>query len=169
MNRCEECGINPANIHLTQIVNNQTTVVRLCEGCARKKGISISIGVPQATEAKGAQEEAGSADNDVVCPRCDLSLGELKERGWLGCPRCYQAFADEIDDLLLRVHGSRVHKGKHYRGAAEGVLDGGDVHRLRKEMELAIRSEKFELAAAIRDKINGMPAVESSGGREVNR
>ena len=43
MNMCDECGINPANIHLTQILQNETHVFHLCDECARKKGINISI------------------------------------------------------------------------------------------------------------------------------
>jgi protein arginine kinase activator len=169
MHMCEECGNNPANIHLTQIVDNQTMVYRLCEGCAKKKGISISIEMPQAEMGTIPQvsEQEEAVDSGVVCSRCDLSLAEFKEKGWLGCSSCYEAFADEIDGLLLRVHGSHVHKGKRYRSAPVRGLGERDMQRLRKEMELAIRSEKFELAAAIRDKIKGASPVEFGGGGEA--
>ncbi|MBD3314828.1 MAG: hypothetical protein GF344_03510 [Chitinivibrionales bacterium] len=166
MHECDECGNKPANIHLTQIINNETTIFRLCEECARKKGISISIGVPQVSlqpQEQNSRQDA-AADDAVVCPNCDLTLAEFKENGWLGCSSCYQAFADDINNLLLRVHSAHVHRGKQYRCAPAGMLDDKELKRLRKEMELAIRSEKFELAAAIRDKINDATVQSSCGG-----
>jgi protein-arginine kinase activator protein McsA len=62
--------INPANIHLTQILQNETHVFHLCDECARKKGINISI-----------QEELVSEESDLKekipqksCSRCGLNF-----------------------------------------------------------------------------------------------
>ena len=40
---CDECNSNPANVHLTQIVQNEVIVQHLCEECAKHRGISIVI------------------------------------------------------------------------------------------------------------------------------
>ena len=40
--KCEECGGNEAVVHLTQVVNNEMTVVHLCEVCAAEKGLEAS-------------------------------------------------------------------------------------------------------------------------------
>ncbi len=146
---CDECGKNPANVHLTQIVNDQSAVFHLCEACARQRGIHISI-------AADAEQQAGAGEPEVVCPECGLSLTDFREKGWLGCAQCYRAFEKEIDELLMQVHGSRIHKGKPYRRPNEASVQGGDIQRLRHELDNAIRNENFELAAVLRDRINGL-------------
>lgn len=147
MINCDECGMNPANVHLTQIMQNETQVFHLCEDCARKKGISISVNQESAPEE---MQEAG--EEDRVCSNCALKLSEFRLKGWLGCPSCYDAFQDQIDRLLVQVHGSSVHKGKKYVCTVE-ECHKGDLERLRHDLKTAIKDELFEQAAAIRDVI----------------
>ena len=40
MNMCDECGINPANIHLTQILQNETHVFHLCDELPVKRELT---------------------------------------------------------------------------------------------------------------------------------
>jgi len=153
MSKCDECGANPANVHVTQIVSGKTTLMHLCEECARKKGINISI----ATEnAPAAQAPAASAEDGKVCPGCGLKFGEFRASGVLGCSSCYVAFEKEIDRLLVQVHGSSVHRGKRPTKAARGDDSPPDISRLRVQLDKAIRDEEFELAAALRDVIKGL-------------
>lgn len=147
MKMCDECGNNPANVHLTQIVNNETTVFNLCMDCARKKGISIQM-------HEGALQEQVEKEPEVTCTRCQLSLSEFREKGWLGCSDCYRAFEKEIEELLHQMHGMAAYKGKAYGRPVGMKIDTKDVTRLRHELNNAIRNEQFELAAAIRDKIH---------------
>jgi protein arginine kinase activator len=147
---CDECGKNPANVHLTQIVNDETAVFHLCEACARGKGIHISIGDGDQPRGLNTREQ------QILCPECGLSLADFREKGWLGCAHCYRAFEKEIDELLMQVHGARVHKGKTYRIPDIVSTRGNDIQKLRRELDNAIRNEKFELAATIRDTINSL-------------
>ena len=153
MKLCDECGINPANIHLTQIMQNETQVSHLCEECARKKGISVSISQELAdhTEAKP------SPDDEKKCKSCGLSYASFKSKGWLGCSECYQSFEKDIDELLIQMHGSLVHKGKRYTsnaGTPQALT--GEMKRLRHELAIAIKNEEFEQAATIRDAIHSI-------------
>ena len=61
---CDECNCKPANVHLTQIIQNEVIVQHLCEECARHRGISIVIedghlSLPQAGKKhkKGSKTE----------------------------------------------------------------------------------------------------------------
>ena len=36
---CDHCGKNEAEVHLTQIVDNEMTTVHLCPACAAEKGL----------------------------------------------------------------------------------------------------------------------------------
>ena len=155
MSGCDECGVNPANVHLTQIVDGATVVAHLCEECARKKGISISIA---AENAVAENVKKVPTEKDVVCQSCAMRLSEFRARGWLGCSVCYETFSDEIDELLVQVHGSREHCGKRPKtGLAEATTsDNAEIVRLRDQLDKAVMDEEFELAAAIRDVIKGL-------------
>lgn len=157
---CDECNINPANIHLTQIVQNKVTIQHLCEACAKKKGISIVIedeqnsmqsDLPKTTKKHRIEKKE---DLKIVCSTCRMSLAEFKQKGWLGCSNCYSLFRKDIEALLIQVHGTKEHKGKNYTSTQHVVHSTEDIIYLRNELQSAIRNEKFELAAVIRDKIN---------------
>ena len=157
MQMCDSCGKNPANIHLTQIVNDETSVFHFCEDCAAKKGISINIGETSAP-AVGQQK---SVEVDKECPKCGTKLSEFREKGWLGCPACYDAFFDEIERLLTQVHGSSEHKGKQYAGKTQSRRRP-TVKQLRLELDSAIQNEQFERAAELRDAIKSLTTSEES-------
>lgn len=150
---CDECGVNPATIHLTQIMQNQTQVYHLCQECAGKKGINISVNGEDSELLQG--EEV--SEPDKVCSRCGMKYSDFRSKGWLGCAECYHAFESEIDELLIQVHGSAVHKGKKYGvKGQEKVKVSGDIKRLRHELAAAIKNEEFEQAALLRDAIHNI-------------
>lgn len=153
MKLCDECGINPASIHLTQIMQNETQVSHLCEECAQKKGISLSL----SQDVFSDRDQQKEPDNEKRCRTCNYSYATFKSKGWLGCGDCYQSFEKEIDELLIQMHGSLVHKGKRYtRNAGTPQALSGEMKRLRHELALAIKNEEFEQAATIRDAIHSI-------------
>ena len=153
MKMCDECGANPANIHLTQIMQNETQVFHLCEECARKKGISINV--QGELETNGFEQEK-SIEPDKQCAHCGLKYSDFRAKGWLGCSDCYGAFENEIDELLVQVHGSSTHKGKRYSGQIRTAGLSGEIKRLRQELAIAIKNEAFEQAAMLRDAIHNL-------------
>ena len=159
MKLCDECGINPANIHLTQIMQNQTHVSHLCEECARKKGINVSISEESVEVTAGKNAPV----IDKTCKRCGCTYENFRSKGWLGCSECYQAFEKEIDELLIQMHGSLVHKGKKYSLLSPGTPNAlnGEMKRLRQELAVAIKNEAFEQAATIRDAIQSIKQMEN--------
>jgi len=158
---CDLCGERPAVMHLTQVVDNQTTTSHLCERCAAEKGLSTpspSGNLPLAdflAKMGGAQsKEERAADGDLSCPFCGLSAAAFKEVGRLGCPQCYSTFEVSLRGLLRRIHGGTQHVGKVYLPPDPSItevekrLDG-----LRKKLQRAIDTEDFERAAQLRDQI----------------
>jgi protein arginine kinase activator len=152
MKQCQECGLNPANVHVTQIVDNESQTFHLCEECAQKRGIHIVLAdnVINATQS-GASCESGE---DRECMVCHKKLSEFRGKGRLGCASCYTAFESEIDELLFRMYGSKEHHGKQYRHASEIVASGASLPDLKIALDRAIQNEHFERAAEIRDTIN---------------
>lgn len=91
------------------------------------------------------------------CPGCGLSRDDFRQKGRLGCPRCYEAFRGELMPLLQRIHESQSHTG---RLPSTTVTDAPDaspprdeagLSDLRKRLEDAVRGERYEEAAQLRD------------------
>lgn len=95
-----------------------------------------------------------------ACPECGMTLSEFKARGRFGCARDYEVFADHLDPLFERIHEARPprHQGRLPQSAGEPEL----VTRRRRAAELkarldaAVAEENYELAARLRDEINGL-------------
>jgi protein arginine kinase activator len=166
--QCSECGLNEAAVHLTQIVNNEVTSLRLCESCAAAKG--VEIGAPELGAAApltdflaqlGKSLSGEAVQTVVACPNCGLSMADLKRTGRLGCAGCYPHFAGHLRHLLRRLHGGTQHVGKqHVPGDGPEPGRGSEIRTLRRSLARAIETEDFERAAQIRDQIR---ELESSG------
>jgi protein arginine kinase activator len=158
---CDACGEGPAVMHLTQVVDNQSTTSYLCERCAVEKGLYAPT--PQNNPpladflAKmGGDGPKGSSDSDfdLTCPFCGLTSSAFKDVGRLGCPQCYSTFESSLRGLLRRIHGGTQHVGKVYlppdptTTEVEQRLDG-----LRRKLQRAVAAEDFERAAELRDEI----------------
>ena len=161
---CENCGERPAVIHLTQIGNNSVTTMHLCEPCAAEKGVETGASVAKfplgdflASLGKGEQPAALEA----ACPACGATLNNFRESGRLGCAKCYDTFEPHLRDLLRRLHGSAVHAGERYRvrRSAPGMpalpepTEAQRLAELKAQLQRAVETENFELAAELRDRI----------------
>lgn len=155
MKFCEECGLLPANVVLTQIVEGESRTFHLCEECAANRGIRVSSDEAAVTSAPAdGQTPSAAAAGDRDCPSCGKKLSAFRAGGRLGCPSCYEAFRQEVDALLIQMHGACLYRGKRFRDCSAAASPGNDVARLKAELDEAIRSEDFERAALIRDSIH---------------
>lgn len=157
---CENCNKNTATVHVTKILNDKKTELHLCEQCAKQ-----SEGVPFDTSFTINNFLTGLLDSihdspikvDYIkttkCDHCGMSYGKFKQLGRLGCSQCYNAFQEKLLPLIKRVQGSEVHTGKVPKRAGANILMKKEIKRLKAELEKAIRSEEFEKAAVLRDKI----------------
>ena len=165
---CENCKEKEAVIHLTQIVENTVTTMHLCEPCAAEKGVETGSSVAKfplgdflASLGKGGSAEpANEAGLDVPCKSCGATLRDFQKSGRLGCASCYDAFDNNLKDLLRRLHGSTHHEGKVYRAAPRASLGKGQPEEpldvlddLKDQLRRAVEAENFELAAELRDRI----------------
>jgi protein arginine kinase activator len=87
------------------------------------------------------------------CPVCGTTDEELHEKGRLGCGDCYKTFAETLEPILSRVHGSTEHHGKFPRQAARNLDLKTELRRLQEDLQSAIISENYERAAKLRDRI----------------
>ncbi|NLB72719.1 MAG: hypothetical protein GX795_01635 [Firmicutes bacterium] len=161
---CDECKKRPANVHITKMVNGVKSESHLCEECAKEKGeltlISESefsfpnllTGLLQTGSGIGAPV---SIPAHIVggCSNCGMAFSTFADRGFLGCSQCYTQFEPRLDPLIRRLHGNCQHTGKVPKriGGSAGVVR--EIESLRRELAKLVSDEKYEEAAAVRDKI----------------
>jgi protein arginine kinase activator len=158
--KCDSCGEPGAVVHLTQVVNNETTTSHLCEKCAAEKGIQSSSSSPNLHLADflakmGGDEPGGGAPvEELICPFCGLTTKNFKDVGRLGCPQCYPTFEGYLRGLLRRIHGGTQHVGKVYLPPDPSVSEREkQLETLRRKLSRAVETEDFERAAELRDQI----------------
>jgi len=158
--KCDSCDEFEAVVHLTQIENNEMTVVHLCEACAAEQGLDAPSGTPSLpladflAEMSGDPATSASSAAPERCPFCGLTFEEFREVGRLGCPECWSTFEDQLQGLLRRVHGGTAHLGKVYLPPDPSASEREKrLQALRRRLERAVELEDFERAAEIRDEI----------------
>jgi protein arginine kinase activator len=164
---CQRCGKNEATIQLTKIVKGKKTVLKICMECAKKAGYedSLSAGTfPVSSFLGSIMPEGSTADASdlpkLKCSGCGLTYSEFRKSGQLGCSLCYGTFFDHLKDLLRRIHGSNDHVGKVPRSSRDKFIARRKLNKLQQQMKMAVKSEDFEEAAALRDKIHRLQHLE---------
>jgi protein arginine kinase activator len=155
---CEACaskqGIGPAGATLGELLTN------------------FVLPASQQETSRGKPARAKSP----TCATCGFTFEQFRQAGLLGCPECYAAFEARLIPLLERAHeGASTHVGKQPKrlteqgagsrsgaGAAESQELQVLVRRrereerekiLRRQLEDAVKTEQYELAARIRDQL----------------
>jgi protein arginine kinase activator len=165
--KCQFCD-NPATVHLTSIINKTKREVHLCENCAQKHNLSSPVqqelNVNALLQFLTGQTPAGTVEqnqNDLICPNCGIKYAQFRAVGRLGCPQDYEVFRDSLEPLLQRIHRSTRHPGKtpgRQRNRAQGMRR----QALLDELQGAVREERYEEAARLRDQIRSMGIVDES-------
>lgn len=174
---CEECGVEPATVHVRRISAGEEIEMGLCLACAQSHGLE-----PE-TDTETAEDEGAAPGSDPVsvllktlgqmegitgsCPGCGISYSVFRETGRLGCARCYEAFASELKPLIRRVHGEVRHVGKVPPRDGELSDDAARLRRLNEDLERAIGEEEYERAADLRDRIRDLESAPAGKGGET--
>ena len=112
----------------------------------------------------------------LACPDCNMTFSDFVNTGEFGCGSCYITFADTISPVLRNLHGSSKYVGRNYRQAIDELEDNKsrfeasqkqkeqkeekpednkkkELEKLQKDLKKAIKEERYEDAAKIRDEI----------------
>jgi len=162
---CDQCGKNEAEVHLTQIVDNEMTTVHLCPACAAEKGLdagTVTKNLPL-SDFLAQMGKAALADEEATivgpCTYCHTTVDDFRRTGRLGCPHCYSVFETQLRAILRRIHGSTYHMGKVYvPPTSEAAERSARLAGLRRKLQRAVEAEDFERAAVIRDQIREIEA-----------
>ena len=162
---CDFCKENEATVHFSQVVGEKVSKIDICETCAKAKGFTDPGNISMLGDVLG---EFGSgqvaADSEGLrCPVCGFTQANFKKQGRLGCSTCYETFEPGLKPLLKAMHKGERHVGKTPRQAATVQESSEHIQQLEKELSRAIREERFEQAAQLRDEIRALQAKASPG------
>ncbi len=153
---CQRCHKQQATIHLTEILNDEKRERHLCEDCAREEGVAIKAQINLQDILSGMLEahESTGRDASLCCPDCGITYAEFRSQGRLGCPHDYEVFAEPLQEVLEKVHGATEHVGKLPQRAGSDSRGQRELMQLRRQLQDAVETERYEEAARIRDLIH---------------
>ena len=151
---CDRCH-KEATIHLTQVLDGKVKKVHLCEACAKEQGFDVNETMSVTDLLLGKPESGPLMEEELTssCPACHMSLSDFRKTGRLGCPDCYKHFAVGLAPLLQAVQRGEQHVGKIPSRESVRVQKTAEMSALQKELDKAIQDERYEDAAALRDRI----------------
>lgn len=164
----------PAVFHITELTGGKPAELHLCDEHARQY-LNSSSQEPTASGTMAAtlaqhmfqqMQQVGQTAEELAqldqqtCPVCGISFYEFRNQGRLGCPHDYTCFREQLDPLMLNIHGEAEHAGKTPRRCAEGSKQRTQLIRLRREMKEAVAAEDYELASQLRDEIRRIESGE---------
>lgn len=170
--KCDSCGKENANIHMTSIVNGVKEEHYYCQQCANQNdqgnGSMFSSMFDDSffnnqffANVMYPQSALGNS-KAIACPQCGMTISSFNHQGRLGCDRCYEAFHTQVMPLIKRIHGSTSYEGRiPQRGAADFKVEQ-TIKQLRNELIQAVKQEQFERAAQIRDEIKSLEQSKES-------
>lgn len=165
MQYCTACQKALATIVIMDVSEGSVTGSQhLCASCAEQMGVvqpkSPKFSPEMLEDLLGGFDKAKVSSSKraraEACPGCGMTPGEFRTKGRLGCPRCYEIFRDELLPLLQRIHEAQSHRGRvpANLGEASSQRDEDEsMAELRRKLEEAVRNERYEEAAQLRDNL----------------
>ena len=176
--KCEHCGKNPATVQTKISVNGQVTEQMLCAQCWSEQNLKFAQPYTLNDLFKGIFESVKPHNPALSCPVCKMDLRTFRKTGLLGCPECYEVFAEVLEPNLIKIHGKAHHEGKQPAGHVPGEPAPAQAEipekqpkadpqsELRIQLKAAIEAEDYERAATLRDKIKALSAPAGGNGNE---
>ena len=174
---CQHCKERKANTHIKRNINGRVSELYLCYECAQELGVNDELKMPSigdmfADAFLGNLLGSGVASMNSLagvqrCGVCGASFDDIVNTGHLGCSECYNEFEQRLEPSITRLHGKAKHIGK-YVTYTKTVNESDDIapnqneqvnelDNLKQQLKLAIKEQRFEDAAVLRDKINEAP------------
>ena len=180
---CQNCGKNEVTFRYTQVINGVKKEMNLCDNCARELGLKdMNFSMPISFSNFLSDFFNDYSDNLLPsfmgtqvkeCNNCGTTFDEFLNTGEFGCSDCYDIFEDRISPILKNLQGANRHIGRGYREITPSTANKEKVsksvdkkesklEKLQKDLQKAIKEEKYEEAAKIRDEIKAMENSKTS-------
>lgn len=154
--KCDKCGA-PSVYHSTYIVNGVSQSTRLCRDCAIKEGVFTNQKTNLFDDLFSSFSDLLGFEKveNIVCPVCKTSLKEFRSTAKLGCVNCYEAFREEIKNVIKRIAPFEKHNEETVKTkpTKQKLTKEEQIALLREDMKLAVSEERYEDAAKIKKQI----------------
>jgi len=102
------------------------------------------------------------------CEGCGTTWQKIARDERVGCAQCYETFRTSLSQLLEHIQRTPQHEGKTPRAARKRTLRRENLQKrhahqlqlLQGRLNEAVRLERYEEAAILRDKIKALPHTE---------
>ncbi len=151
MQKCALCSVNDAVMLVKQVVDGHVQELSICKACAEKQGLKSPLSIADFLFGAGpsAGTGGGSVKKPASCPACHMTWSDFKKSERLGCPSCYEAFAEQLLPMIEDMHRATEHTGRRPAREAREA----EIVSLRRLLQQAVARQDFEEAAGIRDRI----------------
>lgn len=181
---CQKCKKNNATIHYRENINGKVTEYSLCADCAaelERDGV-IKFENPFSNFMRDdifdfasvlpsfftSLNHALGSGESKHCPVCGSTFSDIARTGHIGCPQCYETFADELAATVNQLHGASKPQGRIPKRFGEKQNREAEINSLKEEQKKAIEAQEFEKAAELRDKIKALEAEVNSANTDGN-
>lgn len=165
--KCQHCNNNEATTYIKKNINGRVTEMHLCSECAAELGVMdefspesffndtffgsfLGAGVPAMNILSGIDH----------CEYCGSTFNDIVKNGRVGCANCYSKFEDRLQQSITKMHGNAAkHIGKNVtytQEADEEKTAVTELEKLKNQLREAVKEQRFEDAAVLRDKIKEM-------------
>ena len=163
--KCQNCNKNNATVRYTQIINGKKTEMNLCENCSNELGINnynFNMPINFSSFLSDFMDEYNipslMSTKKLQCDKCNMSYEEFLNIGKFGCSNCYSVFSNKIDNVLKKINGGNRYIGNKSIPVNEDVskqenIKNNKLADLKRQLKEYIKTEEYEKAAIIRDKI----------------
>lgn len=173
--KCQNCGKREANVRYSENINGRKKEYILCEECAEKLGINskMNFDIPMnfGNLLGGFFEDYNSMPSllnsitnvkELKCNKCGTTYNDFINTGKFGCENCYSIFSDKLDGVLRNIQGDNIYKGRkgkqiekeiEFKNNKEENKENSKIDKLKEDLEKAVKDERYEDAAKIRDEI----------------
>ncbi|MBQ9279519.1 MAG: UvrB/UvrC motif-containing protein [Clostridia bacterium] len=166
--KCQNCGENEANVRYTQIINGKKEEIFVCDKCASqlKLDMNFKFGFDDVFSSffgEPAFFKPLEISDGLVCDVCGTKYDDFASTGMLGCENCYRVFSRRLDNVLKKLHGNNRHieEGERQVPMSSEISASKEkkksleevIAELKEKLASCIKSEDYEQAAIIRDKI----------------
>lgn len=170
---CDNCGKREATVRYSENINGVKRNLNLCHECSEKLGINeISFNIPLGiSDFFGGFFDNFTSDEfaplleqtkTLKCNNCGFTFEDIVNTGKFGCGECYETFESRIEPLMKELQGSTKHEGrigknkeniKNEEKVNKKIEKNNELESLKEELRKAIKEERYEDAAKLRDEI----------------
>ena len=166
--KCQNCGVHEANIKYMQMINGEKDEMYLCDKCAKDMKIDMNFDMHFGFDNVfaslfGAEPMVKPVElsDELKCDACGMRYDDFAHNGMMGCPNCYRVFSKRLDTVIKKLHGSNRHVENTHTPAPKVVRKKESnvkeqIEELKQKIEQCIKTEDYEQAAILRDKIKSL-------------